>query len=186
MNLTSPHIGMAYRSQTKRVIQFGHLAGLLVLVVGVILIVTAIASVLPLLPSVLAGVGCLVVGAILYTVTNRTSHGASSSTVVWHENRLAGKLVAQTAPRIGLDEVGVRIPGAFGMEAMIPWEDLHGPTRQSPGKLWKIFPSKANGECDQGQYCVVNQEVARAIASHPECTRRSMTKGDIRALELGK
>jgi hypothetical protein len=167
------------------VVQFGRLAGWVLVLAGVVIIVTSLANVLPLLPSILAGIVCVAVGAVLLKVTTRTTLGSSPSDVAWHNNELGRKMVTQTAPRIGLDARGVRIPGAFGMEAVIPWEELHGPKKDSGGGLWKIYPSRRDGEMDERQYCVVNKEVAEAIASHTGCLHKSMTRGEITALDLG-
>jgi hypothetical protein len=112
----------------------------------------------------------------------RRTPASSRPKVVWYENDLGGKVVMQTARRIGIANNGVWIPGAFGMVAVIPWSDLHGPKKRPSDGLWNLYPSTETGDIDERQYCVVTLEVARAVSDHPGCLRRSMTTREIKVL----
>jgi hypothetical protein len=124
-------------------------------------------------------------------VTEKSSIALPAAQTDWYENKLVGtsmtdgkpvtKRVAQTSPRIGLDSEGVRLARAFGKETLIPWHELWGPSHESLGDFWNIYPSK-KGKMDMFGYCVINETIAKAIATHPGWNRKGVTKGDVRTL----
>ena len=123
------------------------------------------------------------------------SPGAGGTEFVqWLENRLVadvdGKRVTSRlnpghhAARVGIGDSGVYLPNRLGGVRRIPWAELCGPSQQAFGNFWNITPSKPDGSQAVWGYVEVNQAVATAIAAHPSCPRRNMTRADVERLGL--
>lgn len=109
---------------------------------------------------------------------------AVASPMVWHENRLVGKRVAQTSRRVGIGSEGVIVSTTVGSKRLIPWGELFGPSHQEIFDYWNIYPSQPDGSLAMWHYCVVNNEVAMAIARNPNWRRKGVTFGDLRSLGI--
>lgn len=102
----------------------------------------------------------------------------------WYVNKLEGKVVAQTASHIGIDPKGLKLRGTLGRVKLIPWAQVIGPSHQTFGEFWNIHVGREDGSFSTFHYLVINEVVARAIATHPNCSRRGMTREDLHALGL--